>query len=299
MHANSHQVLVAPVCSTSNKTPSDNLSANMSRLHLAHAPADIEMQVAALEMRAATALHRGTGRGVGVEQAREWTRELAQLLPEAWAVVILSRDVPVGDNGGGLVVTRLEREEPVRCVRVEAGAAEGSVRRGGMRRVLEEFGDIMKLSRAGLESGAAAVSTADKKKWWNDRAALDSRLAGLVQQVEQDWFDADGLLVMLLGHSRVASASRHLVLVLDEDLQEFPWEAMPALSDRSVSRMPSPAMLRAALQGAVLERDGSGGAVVRADSSQCFFVVNPSGDLDHTQVRRRVSLLAPWSGKAP
>ena len=249
------------------------------------APRDIQGQVSALEMRPAAALCRGKGHEIGMQYAREWVQDLAQLLPEAWAVVMLSREAPVGNNGGGLTVTRLEREESVRCVSVEAEAAEDGVRQGGMQRVLDEFADIMARSRAGLESGATAVSTADKKKWWNDRTALDCRLAGLVQRVEQDWFGADGKLAMLLGHSRVASGSRHLVLILDEDLQEFPWEAMPALSDRSVSRMPSPAMLRAALQGAALERDGSGGAVVRADSSKCFFVVNPSGDLDHTQVK--------------
>jgi len=44
----------------------------------------------------------------------------------------------------------------------------------------------------GLESGGTAVSTEEKKKWWNDRAALDRRLHLLVQQVQQHWFDSDG-----------------------------------------------------------------------------------------------------------
>jgi len=39
---------------------------------------------------------------------------------------------------------------------------------------------------------------------------------------------------MLLGHSRDAAGLRHLVLIPDEDLQEFPWEALPVLTDRSV-----------------------------------------------------------------
>jgi len=28
---------------------------------------------------------------------------------------------------------------------------------------------------------------------------------------------------MLLGHSRASNSSQHIVLVIDEDLQEFPW----------------------------------------------------------------------------
>jgi len=32
-----------------------------------------------------------------------------------------------------------------------------------------------------------------------------------------------GHLPMLLGHSRASNSSQHIVLVIDEDLQEFPW----------------------------------------------------------------------------
>ena len=34
---------------------------------------------------------------------------------------------------------------------------------------------------------------------------------------------------MLLGHSRVFNDSQHIVLVLDEDLQEFPWVCLRIL----------------------------------------------------------------------
>jgi hypothetical protein len=47
--------------------------------------------------------------------------------------------------------------------------------------------------------------------------------------------------------------------------------------------MPAPAMLRAALLSPALVRDGAGGAAIYADASKCYFVVNPSGDLAHTQ----------------
>jgi len=86
-------------------------------------------------------------------------QELVQQLPDAWAVVTLSRDPPLagagGDRGGGLTVSRLERDSVVRWVRVEAGEqgedgeGAGGARAGGMQQILDEFKEIMKLSRAG------------------------------------------------------------------------------------------------------------------------------------------------------
>ena len=85
---------------------------------------------------------------------------MVQQLPDAWAVVTLSRDPPLagaggGDRGGGLTVSRLERDSVVRWVRVEAGEqgeegeGAGGARAGGMQQILDEFKEIMKLSRAG------------------------------------------------------------------------------------------------------------------------------------------------------
>jgi len=50
---------------------------------------------------------------------------------------------------------------------------------------------------------------------------------------------------------------------------------------------------------APLEADGGGGAAVRADTRKCFYVVNPSGDLAHTQVMFEAAFkMQPWEGVA-
>ena len=72
--------------------------------------------------------------------------------------------------------------------------------------------------------------------------------------MERDWLDSAGMLPLLVGTGRGAGrgnvrekpressedrCSEHLVLVLDETVQEFPWEALPSLAGRSVSRYAS------------------------------------------------------------
>jgi len=52
-------------------------------------------------------------------------------------------------RGGGLTISRLERDAPARCVRRDGGAEEAGVRGGGIDSVLREFQAIMKSSRAG------------------------------------------------------------------------------------------------------------------------------------------------------
>ena len=172
--------------------------------------------------------------------------------------------------------------------------------------------------------------------------------------MERDWLESAGMLPLLVGTGRGAGrgnvrekpresgedrCSEHLVLVLDETVQEFPWEALPSLAGRSVSRyaplpivahtsrarvsssvsyacqkdrasaretltgwhfrMPSLPMLLAALHRANLVPDGMGGAAVCADARKCFYVVNPSGDLAHTQATFEAAFrLQPWEGVA-
>ena len=63
--------------------------------------------------------------------------------------------------------------------------------------------------------------------------------------------------------------------------------------------MPSLPMLLAALHRANLVPDGMGGAAVCADARKCFYVVNPSGDLAHTQATFEAAFrLQPWEGVA-
>jgi separase len=71
----------------------------------------------------------------------------------------------------------------------------------------------------------------------------------------------------------------HVVLILDKCLHMFPWESVPCLRGRSVSRLPS--------LGSLLERvtdspiDGASWPTV--EPSNGFYILNPEGDLIHTQ----------------
>ena len=79
----------------------------------------------------------------------------------------------------------------------------------------------------------------------------------------------------------------HVLLVLDKALHLFPWESLPCLRGRSVSRLPS--------FGSLLERvvdspiDGAMWPSVVPDRG--FFVLNPDGDLSYTQTQFENNLL--------
>jgi separase len=71
----------------------------------------------------------------------------------------------------------------------------------------------------------------------------------------------------------------HVILILDKSLHMFPWESLPCLRGQSVSRLPS--------FGSLMERvvvspiEGMSWPGVSANRG--FFVLNPEGDLTHTQ----------------
>ena len=70
--------------------------------------------------------------------------------------------------------------------------------------------------------------------------------------------------------------SNHLILLLDKNLQSIPWESIPCLRGRSVSRVPSISFLRDRL----LDR-GRGDKAV--STCKVSYVLNPAGDLKSTQ----------------
>ena len=103
-------------------------------------------------------------------------------------------------------------------------------------------------------------------------------------------------------HSRSGSkqstkaSDEHLFLILDKNLQGVPWESMPTLRGRSVSRIPSLSFLFDRLDFARFQRGESLKSSpssfddhVYVDARKTFFVLNPSGDLKNTEGR-----FAPW-----
>ena len=88
---------------------------------------------------------------------------------------------------------------------------------------------------------------------------------------------------------------QHVFLVLNRCLQEIPWESLPILRGRSVSRIPNVDFLVDRLEFA-RRRDQSTGpnsdqyeGRTRLDLSSTYYILNPSGDLESTERR-----FSPW-----
>jgi separase len=101
-----------------------------------------------------------------------------------------------------------------------------------------------------------------------------------------DEIDFDAMLMEVLDalrghHSRITAPTKaHMILIIDKELQCFPWESMPCLRGRAVSRMPSLGAIRARLE---LMRAQSTQSQAYSVSRTGKWLLNPSGDLKNTQ----------------
>ncbi|KAL0960162.1 hypothetical protein HGRIS_011797 [Hohenbuehelia grisea] len=79
----------------------------------------------------------------------------------------------------------------------------------------------------------------------------------------------------------------HIFLVLDKNVQSIPWESIPSLLGRSVSRIPSLDFLFDRIQLVNLNRNSEDDCVNQSfvDPRRTFYVLNPSGDLVRTEGR--------------
>lgn len=81
----------------------------------------------------------------------------------------------------------------------------------------------------------------------------------------------------------------HLFLVLDKNLQGLPWESIPTLRGRSVSRIPSISFLIDRVELVRHQRGPSRSTAhncpdrTTVDPLKTFYVLNPAGDLKTTQ----------------
>uniref|UniRef100_A0A8C0RT85 separase n=1 Tax=Canis lupus familiaris TaxID=9615 RepID=A0A8C0RT85_CANLF len=91
-------------------------------------------------------------------------------------------------------------------------------------------------------------------------------------------------------------SNRHLVLVLDKDLQKLPWESMPSLRALSVTRLPS---FRFLLSYSIIKESGASSVLSQGvDPRNTFYVLNPHNNLSSTeeQFRANFSSEAGWKG---
>lgn len=91
------------------------------------------------------------------------------------------------------------------------------------------------------------------------------------------------------GPASKVQEDEHMFLILDKNIQGLPWESIPVLRGKSVSRIPSVDFLldRVHLAGWRANGAGSSAVVDRAtvDPRRGYCVLNPSGDLVRTEGR--------------
>ncbi|XP_058869042.1 separin-like [Acipenser ruthenus] len=101
---------------------------------------------------------------------------------------------------------------------------------------------------------------------------------------------------------RTGESQGHVVLILDKDLQKLPWENIPSLRSRSVSRLPS---LRFLVGYTAIKEHCPGSVLTQGvNPSRAFYVLNPQANLPGTEERFRdwFSSVPGWegvSGSAP
>ncbi|EXJ88219.1 hypothetical protein A1O1_05149 [Capronia coronata CBS 617.96] len=106
-----------------------------------------------------------------------------------------------------------------------------------------------------------------------------------------DEIDFDAMVVEVLDalhayHDEQSKATRtkpssHVILVVDKELQVFPWESLSCLRGRSASRMPSLGAVWERLQAIHQQSNRRDGYVIPA--TEGTYILNPSSDLMSTQ----------------
>ena len=82
---------------------------------------------------------------------------------------------------------------------------------------------------------------------------------------------------------------QHTFLALDKDMCAIPWESMPILRRRSVSRIPSLNFLQDRLEADLGGRRQPEDGTLRLSPARTFYLLNPGGDLTRSQER-----FLPW-----
>jgi separase len=111
----------------------------------------------------------------------------------------------------------------------------------------------------------------------------------------------DALRAYYSSSQKVSTEQTHTILILDKNLHAFPWESLPSLQALSISRLPSLAALRERLctaraRATDSDQNPKSGHHIYANAGGAS-ILNPSGDLTHTQktLRPRLdSTEGPW-----
>ncbi|KAJ9094312.1 hypothetical protein QFC19_007997 [Naganishia cerealis] len=110
-------------------------------------------------------------------------------------------------------------------------------------------------------------------------------------ETEQLVLDVQSALATFESDRRTESVSpqpeEHIFLILDRHVQEIPWESIPILRGRAISRIPSARFLVDRLETQELRTNAEDGTAHKKsiDAGNTSFILNAGGDLKQTQER--------------
>ena len=79
--------------------------------------------------------------------------------------------------------------------------------------------------------------------------------------------------------------NQHVILILDKYVQMLPWESLPCLRNKSVSRLPSISFLRDRILLMKYQNNGDSSNIDKyfIEPQKAFYILNPGQDLKDTQ----------------
>lgn len=152
---------------------------------------------------------------------------LASQLPPHWTVVDISPYAP--DH---LVITRWEGIQKPKNIVIKNCHIKDHFT--AIRTIIEQANAVIKRT---------PETTEDKKLWWRDRQALDTRLKESLICMEEECLGPHRAALL---PAAVENAS--VILVLKRGLHHLPWESLPILRERRVTRMPTLESIHAHMQ---------------------------------------------------
>ncbi|GKZ00781.1 hypothetical protein MPSEU_001029900 [Mayamaea pseudoterrestris] len=245
------------------------------------------------------------------EHIHRFYRRLGNLLPSDWRIVGMAF-CPTGEllvgsvyikEGGGLGFDTA-------CVFPQTPQPDESCHRGLIFddryycSIMSPIDLLIEDCNKHLQDAAISDINCDesKRSWWNQRSELDHRLQSHIEGVEAHWFECETVSSVLFGKEAkgnlfskfeaafVASESlldvnksagdSKILLIVDEDLQRFPFEGMQCFEGRVVCRPPSLPFVLAKLYETVAQEEP---IVVDARKVSC--ILDPESNLGGTQQR--------------
>ena len=148
---------------------------------------------------------------------------------ESWEIVSL-----YFDDNQGIVLSTFSRGEEPQCRLIPYSRTELDAMQFLFDTMLEE-NDATLVSAGDIKS----TEVEKKKQWWKSRYNLDAKMTEFLSQLDSIIDTPNsGLLAQSFKRISLANACP-VILIIDENLQCFPWESTKYFEEKPVTRMPS------------------------------------------------------------